>query len=135
VRSMLARADRLTDVELVHGHSLGEFPWTAEKYEAVLRTNSFFLSPAVSDAVSRGQADYTPCPMSVLPRLFREGPLRIDVALITVSPPDAEGHCSLGVSVDVVRAAVESAGLVIAQINPHMPRTGGDTLLATSRID
>lgn len=135
VRSMLARAERLTDVELVHGHGLGESPWIAEKYEAILRTNSFFLSPVVSDAVNRGQADYTPCPMSVLPRLFREGPLRIDVALIAVSPPDADGQCSLGVSVDVVRAAVESAGLVIAQINRRMPRTGGDTLLATSRID
>lgn len=135
VRSMLEQADRLTDVELVHGHSLGEFPWVAEKYEAVLRTNSFFLSPAVSDAVNRGQADYTPCPMSVLPRLFLEGPLRIDVALIAVSPPDESGQCSLGVSVDVVRAAVNSASLVIAQVNPQMPRTGGKSLLATSEID
>lgn len=135
VRSMLAHADRLKDLELVHIHGLGESPWIAAEYESVLRTNSFFLSPEVSDAVSRGQADYTPCPMSVVPKLFREGPLRVDVALVEVSPPDATGHCSLGVSVDVVRAAVSSARLVIAQVNPQMPRTGGNTLLSKSQID
>lgn len=135
VASMLARADRLKDVELIHGHGLGESPWIAEKYEAALRTNSYFLSPEVSEAVRRGQADYTPCPMSVLPRLFQEGPLRIDVALIAVSPPDEGGHCTLGVSVDVVRAAVNSAALVIAQVNPRMPRTHGKTRIATSEID
>ncbi len=135
IRSLLAGADRLKDLELVHAHVVGETPWIAAEYESVLRTNAFFLSPDVSDAVNRGQADYTPCPMSVVPRLFREGPLRVDVALVQVSPPDETGHCSLGVNVDVVRAAVASARLVIAQVNRQMPRTGGNSLVPKSRID
>lgn len=132
--SLLAQADRLKDVELVHIHGLGETPWIDARYESMLRTNSFFLSPDVSDAVARGQADYTPCPMSVVPQLFCDGPLPVDVALVHVSPPDSDGNCSLGLSVDVVRAALISAQLVIAQINPQMPRTCGDTLLPISRI-
>jgi len=135
MRSMLTRADRLQDLELVHIHGLGGSPWIGPEYESVLRTNSFFLSPEVSEAVSRGQADYTPCPMSVVPKLLRSGPLRVHVALIQVSPPDENGFCSLGVSVDVVRAAIESARTVIAQINPQMPVTGGKSLVSTSEID
>ena len=134
VRSMLAHAHQLKDIELVHIHSLHESPWVEAGYGSMLRTNSFFLTPDVSEAVSRGQADYTPCPMSMVPRLFREGPLQVDVALIEVSPPDAAGYCSLGVSVDVVRAAVTTARCVIAQVNPQMPRTGGDSLISTSQI-
>ncbi|MGZ0655506.1 GNAT family N-acetyltransferase [Coraliomargarita sp. W4R53] len=134
VRSMLAHAHQLKDIELVHIHSLHESPWIAAEYESMLRTNSFFLTPDVSEAVSRGQADYTPCPMSMVPRLFREGPLQVDVALVEVSPPDKAGNCSLGVSVDVVQAAVTTARYVIAQVNPQMPRTGGNSLISTSQI-
>ncbi len=135
VRSMLSYAHQFKDIELVHIHSLHESPWIAPEYESMLRTNSFFLTPDVSEAVSRGQADYTPCPMSMVPRLFREGPLQVDVALVEVSPPDTAGDCSLGVSVDVVRAAVTTARLVIAQVNPQMPRTGGDSRIPASKID
>lgn len=135
VRSMLSQAEKLQDVEIVHIHGLGETPWIDPRYEQVLRTNSFFLTPAVRDAVERGQADYTPCPMSEVPALFRSGRVPVNVALIQVSPPDADGNCSLGVSVDVVRAAIKAARVVIAQVNPLMPRTGGDTLLPASRID
>lgn len=134
VRSMLAHAHQLKDIELVHIHSLHKSPWVEAGYGSMLRTNSFFLTPDVSEAVSRGQADYTPCPMSMVPRLFREGPLQVDVALVEVSPPDAAGYCSLGVSVDVVRAAVTTARCVIAQVNPQMPRTGGNSLISTSQI-
>lgn len=132
---MLSQADRLQDVEIVHIHGLGETPWIDPRYEQILRTNSFFLTPAVREAVERGQADYTPCPMSEVPALFRSGRVPIDVALIQVSPPDEAGNCSLGVSVDVVRAAINAARIVIAQVNPLMPRTGGDTLLPVKRID
>jgi acetoin utilization deacetylase AcuC-like enzyme/acyl-CoA hydrolase len=135
VRSMLSYAQQFKDIELVHIHSLHESPWIAAEYESMLRTNSFFLTPDVSEAVSRGQADYTPCPMSMVPRLFWEGPLQVDVALVEVSPPDGTGSCSLGVSVDVVRAAVTTARLVIAQVNPQMPRTGGNSLIPSSKID
>jgi acyl-CoA hydrolase len=134
VDSMLAKAALYKDVELVHIHGLGETPWIDPQYEQVLRTNSFFLTPALRDAVERGQADYTPCAMSEVPLLFKGGPLPVDVALIQVSPPDAAGFCSLGVSVDVVKSAAESARIVIAQINPQMPRTCGDSLISTRRI-
>ncbi|MEO8616417.1 MAG: GNAT family N-acetyltransferase [Luteolibacter sp.] len=134
IDSMLGMSARFKDVELVHINGLGETPWIDPKYEQVLRTNSFFLTPALRDAVERGHADYTPCAMSEIPLLFKGGPLPIDVALIHVSPPDAAGWCSLGVSVDVVKAAAESARVVIAQINPKMPRTCGDSLISSRKI-
>ena len=134
VHSMLANAAAFKDIELVHIHGLGATPWIDPCYENVLRTNSFFLTPALRDAVERGQADYTPCAMSEVPLLFRNGEMPLDVALIQVSPPDANGMCSLGVSVDVVHAAVRYARIVIAQINPRMPRTGGDSLISTRKI-
>lgn len=134
VESMLASSSGFKDVELVHIHSLGATPWIDPEYGPVLRTNSFFLTPAVREAVERGQADYTPCPMSEVSSLFANGPLPLDVALIQVSPPDEAGYCSLGVSVDVVKSAVRNARTVIAQINPRMPRTCGDTLISVRRI-
>jgi acyl-CoA hydrolase len=134
VASMLDHAAGFKDVELVHIHSLGDSPWIAQQYENVLRTNSFYLTPAMREAVERGQADYTPCAMSEVGSLFRNGPLPLDVALIQVSPPDAKGWCSLGLSVDIVKSAAESAKVVIAQINPKMPRTCGDTLISVRKI-
>jgi acyl-CoA hydrolase/RimJ/RimL family protein N-acetyltransferase len=135
MHSMLRQADHFKDIELVHIHGLGETPWIDPKYADVLRTNSFFLTPALREAVERGQADYTPCPMSEVASLFENGPLPLDVALIQVSPPDADGWCSLGVSVDVVKPAARLARMVIAQINPKMPRTCGDTRISTRQID
>jgi acyl-CoA hydrolase len=135
VESMLAQAEFFKDVELVHIHGLGATPWIDPRYEQVLRTNSFFLTPALRDAVERGAADYTPCPLSEVASLFEDGPLPLDVALIQVSPPDDDGWCSLGVSVDVVKSAAKSARTVIAQINPKMPRTCGDSRISTRAID
>jgi acyl-CoA hydrolase len=134
IRSMLSQAKSLRDVEIVHIHGLGETPWIDSQYEGYLRTNSFFLTSQVQEAVSRGQADYTPCPLSEVPSLFSNGVLPIDVALIQITPPDEYGWCSLGVSVDVVKAAVESARVVIAQVNPHLPWIGGKALMTTKKI-
>lgn len=134
VESMLQAAAAFKDVELVHIHGLGPTPWINPEFAEVFRTNSFFLTPTLREAVSRGQADYTPCPMSEVASLFENGPLPINVALIQVSPPDDQGWCSLGVSVDVVKAAVRCAPIVIAQINPKMPRTCGDTLISVKKI-
>ncbi|MCW1886739.1 GNAT family N-acetyltransferase [Luteolibacter flavescens] len=135
VASMLRHADRFMDLEIVHIHGLGPTPWIEPQYEQVIRTNSFFLTPALHDAVERGQADYTPCAMSEVPALFQSGRMPLDVALVQVTPPDGDGLCSLGVSVDVTRAAVKSARLVIAQVNPKMPRTGGESLIPVKEID
>jgi acyl-CoA hydrolase len=135
VDSMLKQAAGFKDVELVHIHGLGETTWTDPKYAEVLRTNSFFLTPSLREAVERGQADYTPCPMSEVASLFENGPLPLDIALIQVSPPDEDGWCSLGVSVDVVKPAARFARTVIAQINPKMPRTCGGGRISIKKID
>jgi len=134
VASMLENTSGFKDVELVHIHGLGDTPWIAPHHEQVLRTNSFYLTPALREAVERGQADYTPCAMSEVASLFRNGPLPLDVALIQVSPPDAAGWCSLGLSVDIVKSAARCAKVVIAQINPRMPRTCGDSLISVRKI-
>src|SRR6185503_652430 len=85
--------------------------------------------------VNAGVSDYTPIFLSEIPALFRGKQMHIDIALIQVSPPDAHGFCSYGVSVDVVKAAAESAALVVAEVNPRMPRTLGDSFIHVSRID
>lgn len=125
VRSLLDCGQILQDVEIVHIMTLGPVPWTEPKWADVVRVNSFFLGPGVREAVVEGRADYTPCFLSEIPRLFAEGIVPIDVALVAVSPPDGRGFCSFGVSVDVVAAACRCAGRVIAQVNPRMPRTHG----------
>ncbi|NWK57615.1 GNAT family N-acetyltransferase [Verrucomicrobiaceae bacterium N1E253] len=134
VESMLASVSSFHDVELTHIHTIGEMPWIAKRYDDTLRTNTFFLTPSIQKAVAAGRADYTPCPLSDVPSLFGGHLLPVDVALIQVSPPDADGYVSLGVSVDVVKSAVKAARTVVAQINPAMPRTGGDARIPMRRI-
>ena len=90
--------------------------------------NSFFIAENVRDIIQEGLGDYTPIHLSDIPRLFDSGQLPLDVALIQVTPPDKDGICSLGVSVDIVKSATANASLVIAQVNPQMPRTLGDSL-------
>jgi acyl-CoA hydrolase len=139
----LARRAGLTDeadhpvygVEVVHLHTGGGARYAAPGMEKHFRTNALFVGPNVREAVGEGRADYLPVFLSEVPLLFRRGVLPLDVALIHVSPPDKHGFCSLGVSVDVVPAALESAKLVIAQINPQMPRSHGDGQLHVSDID
>ncbi|MFH1434627.1 MAG: GNAT family N-acetyltransferase, partial [Pseudomonadota bacterium] len=99
------------------------------------RLNAFFIGDNVREAVWKGRADYTPMFLSELPGLFRSGRIHIDAALVQVTPPDRYGYCSLGISVDISKAAVESADRVIAQVNPLMPRTQGDSFVPVSRID
>lgn len=135
VDEMLQHSQFYKDIELVHIHGLGKSPWIDPAYADILRTNSFFLTPAIREAVERGQADYTPCPMSEVASLFQNGPLPLDVALIQVSPPDESGNCSYGLSVDIVKSAAKVARIVIAQINPRMPRTHGDTRISIREID
>ena len=134
LRALAARAPELRGVELVHLHTEGEDPCVAPGMAASFHTNALFLGANVREAVARGDADYVPAFLSEMPRLFRSGVLPLDVAFVHVSPPDRHGYCSLGVSVDIARAAVEAAGTVIAQVNPRMPRTHGDGLVHTSRF-
>ena len=134
VDALTARAPKLRGVEIVQLHTEGRAPYAAPGMEESFRVNALFVGGLVREAVNDGRADYLPVFLSEVPSLFRKGVLPLDVALIHVSPPDRHGWCSLGVSIDVVIAAVQHATHVIAQINPRMPRTHGDGLLHVSRI-
>ncbi|MEG3638937.1 GNAT family N-acetyltransferase [Magnetococcus sp. PR-3] len=135
VDQLLAHIDQFHDIELTHILTLGDTPWAEEKYKDHLRLNSLFLGRGPREAVRDGYADYTPSFLSEVPALFEEGILPLDVAIIQVTPPDVNGYCSLGVSVDVVSSAVRHAKHVIAQINAYMPRTFGESFIHINQID
>lgn len=135
IGALTARAAELRDVELVHLHTEGPAPYADPSLRASFRTNALFVGANVREAVASGEADYTPVFLSEVPALFRRKILPLDAAFIQVSPPDSHGFCTLGVSVDVSRAAVEAAPMVVAEINPRMPRTHGDGLVHVRDID
>ncbi|MHB1354753.1 MAG: GNAT family N-acetyltransferase [Anaerolineae bacterium] len=126
---------RFNDVEIVHMLTVGSAPHVQQQYDRNFRHNSLFVGPGVRNAVYEGLADYTPIFLSEIPALFRSGRMPLDVALIQVTPPDRYGFCSLGVSVEAVRAAINAADLVIAQANPFMPRTLGDSFVHVEDLD
>ncbi|SFM86136.1 acetyl-CoA hydrolase/transferase family protein [Thermodesulforhabdus norvegica] len=135
VKALVDRAPELEDVEIVHMVAMGKAEYCKPGMEKHFRHNSLFVGATTREAVQQGRADYTPCFFSEIPRLFREGYLPVDVALIQVSPPDRHGFVSLGISVDYTKAAAECAKTVIAQVNPLMPRTYGESFLHISQID
>lgn len=134
VRQLVTCATHFADAEILHLLTAGRSEYVEPKFANYFRHNAFFIGPNVREAVTAGAADYTPIFLSELPRLFESGELPIDLALIQVSPPDAEGYCSLGVSVDVMPSVVKKARCVVAQINPQMPRTCGNSLLHVSQM-
>jgi len=134
VRALTAFGEDLADTEILHVLTLGVAAYAAPKYADRFRANAFFIGGSLREAVQDCRADYTPIFLSQLPGLFRSRRVPIDVALICVSPPDAHGYCSYGVSVDITKAAVESADLVIAQVNANMPRTLGDSFIHVDQI-
>ncbi|MCK5773787.1 MAG: GNAT family N-acetyltransferase [Thermoplasmata archaeon] len=123
------------DAEVIHVWTLGVAPYAKEKFKKNFRHNSFFIGENTRNAINSGLADYTPIFLSEVPNMFRSGMIDIDVALIQVSPPDIHGYMSLGISVDIVKAAIESASLIIVQINPLMPRVHGDGFIHIDDID
>lgn len=135
VQALAARADELPGTEIVHLLTQGEAPYTEKKLREHFRVNSFFISENVRDVIQQGLGDYTPIFLSDIPRLFVSGQIPLDVALIQITPPDERGICSLGISVDIVKSAAENAAMVIAQVNPRMPRTSGDCTLHVEDID
>ncbi len=134
IKAMTARSPTLRGVEIVHLHTEGDALYAAPDMAPHFHVNALFVGPNMRKAVEEGRADYIPVFLSEAPLLFRRGIIPLDVAMIQVSPPDEHGYCSLGVSVDVARAAVECAKIVIAQINPQMPRTHGDGFIHISKI-
>ena len=135
VQALGERGPGLYDVEIMHILTFGEAPYASKQLLANFRHNAFFIGPNVRGAINEGIADYTPILLSEVPALFRQKKVHLDIALIQVSPPDRHGFCSFGVSVDVVKAAVESADYVIAEVNPNMPRTLGDSFVHVDAID
>jgi acyl-CoA hydrolase/GNAT superfamily N-acetyltransferase len=125
----------VSDAELFQVWALGVAPYTDEKLKYNFRHNSFFIGPNTRDAINKGLADYTPILLSQLPNLFYRRHVPIDVAIIQTSPPDDNGYVSLGISVDITKAAVENASLVISQMNSHMPYVHGDALLPIDTLD
>ncbi len=128
------RIPALAGLEILHILSLGKPRFTQVGHDQC-RLKSFFVAAASREAVTEGRADYTPVNLVDIPGLFRSGAMTIDVALIQVSVPDDHGFCSYGVAVDIVKSAAESARHVIAQVNPRMPRTLGDSFIHVSHID
>ncbi|MBK6942309.1 MAG: acetyl-CoA hydrolase/transferase family protein [Planctomycetes bacterium] len=134
IDALVARSD-LDRVELWHLHLGGPIAFAAPQYADRIHSVSLFTSPALRDAIAEGRADFVPIFLSDIPALFTSGQVRLDAALVQVSPPDAHGNCSLGTSVDAARAATSTARLILAEINARMPRTHGDTIVPFERID
>lgn len=135
IKAMTARADELMDVEIIQLLAMDEVPYAEEELHDSFRVNSFFISKSLRESVKKGLGSYTPIMLSDVPRLLGKGQMPLDVSLIQVSPPDDDGMCSLGISVDVARAAVENSSFVIAQVNKKMPRTFGDSQISIYEMD
>ncbi|HEY1872310.1 MAG TPA: acetyl-CoA hydrolase/transferase C-terminal domain-containing protein [Chitinophagaceae bacterium] len=129
LKAVAEQADRLKDVEFVFITVYGDIYVDKPEFADRFKINSLFVSASIRAAVNEGRADYVPVFLSEIPDLFNQNILPIDVAMVQVSPPDKHGYCSLGVSVDVARSAVNTAKHVIAAINPNVPRTHGDGLI------
>ncbi|MGA9531585.1 MAG: acetyl-CoA hydrolase/transferase C-terminal domain-containing protein [Anaerolineales bacterium] len=135
LQALVEAAPALQDVEIVQVLTIGSADYVDPELAGHLRVNTLFISDNVRQAVNEGRADFTPCLLSEVPQLFSRGVLPIDVALIHVSPPDEHGFCSLGVEVGITKTAAGSAKIVIAEVNPRMPRTLGDAFIHVSKID
>ncbi len=138
VNSMVQYAEShpksIVDAELMQVWTLGVAPYAEQKFGSNFRHNSFFVGDNTRGSVNEGMADYTPIFLSRIPQLFRSKMIPIDVALIQTSLPDQNGYVSLGISVDICMDAIENASMIIAQMNPRMPRVHGDTFLSLEKI-
>jgi len=135
IKALQNRHHELENVELVSITNIGDIDFNNPEYRKSFFFNSLFVSENTRVIANSEYGDYVPIFLSQIPQLFRKNILPIDVALIQVSPPDAHGYCSLGTSVDIAKAAVETAKIIIAQVNPRMPRTHGDGFLNVEKIN
>lgn len=134
IHAMVERAHELKNIEIYQLHTEGDAPYTEEKYKGIFNTNAFFIGANVRKALAVGRGSYIPVFLSEVPRLLRQRIIPIHVALVSVSPPDKHGFCSLGTSVDATKAAIEMATVVLAQVNKFVPRTHGDAQVHMSRF-
>ncbi len=135
LRALVDRADELESVRIVHLHCEGPGPHLAPEMAGHFRHIALFIGPNAREAINEGRAEYVPAFLSDVPHLFRKRIVPLDVVLINVTPPDAHGYCSLGTSIDATLAAIDSAKVVIAQLNRAMPRTLGESFVHVDRID
>ncbi len=135
LKAMTARADELKDVEVTHILTFGYADYAHEEYKGSFRHRALFTGGNVRKAVNSGYAQYVPIFLGEIPRLFQSGELKINVALISVSPPDEYGFCTYGAGVDITKAACENADLVVAEVNPHQPRSLGNSFIHLNKID
>ena len=136
MHAMVARAEELRNVEVVHILTFADAPYTADSMKNSFRHNALFIGHNVRHAMQAGHADFTPIFLSEIPDLFRAGgTLPLDVALISLSTPDEHGFCSFGVEVGTTKPAAEEARMIIAEVNKQMPRTLGDSFIHISRLN
>ena len=135
IDALVDRSDELKDVEIIHLHTESDAKYVEPQYEGIFRCKSFFVGANVRKATQEHRADYIPVFLSEVPHLLRNDVLPVDVSLVQISPPDSHGYCSLGVSVDATLAAIEKASIVIAQVNPRMPKTLGNGCVHRSHFD
>jgi acyl-CoA hydrolase/RimJ/RimL family protein N-acetyltransferase len=135
VNALVEYSSHIYDAHIIHLLTMGTAPYANEKFREKFKMNSFFIADNVRDALQKGIGDYTPIFLSEIPIEFETGRIPVDVALISVTPPDVNGLCSLGVSVDIVKSAAANAKYIIAQVNSRMPRTFGDSFVHINAID
>ncbi len=135
VNALVEYSAGITDAHIIHLLTMGTAPYADERFREKFKMNTFFIAENIRDVLSRGIGDYTPIFLSDIPYQFETGRIPVDVALISVTAPDANGLCSLGVSVDIVKSAAANAKYIIAQVNSRMPRTFGDSFIHINDID
>ncbi len=135
VEALMRRAPFVEEVEIVHMMTMGAAPYVAREMAGHFRHNAMFIGGNVREAINEGRADYTPIYLSEIEGLFESGAMPIDVALLSLSPPDSHGFCSFGVGVDTSLTAAKCSRYVVAQINDQMPRTFGDSFIHVCELD
>ena len=135
VNELVSADNEIVDAEIYHFLTQGDAPYIGEDFARKFRTYCFYLAENVREAIVNGRGDYIPISLSEIPFLFRSGKLPLDIALIQTSPPDRNGNLSLGISVDIVKSAVENCLTIIAEVNEKMPRTMGESFIPLEMVD
>lgn len=135
VDALVKNKENFENSEIVHMVAMGKAEYVNSDMKKHFTHNALFAGASTRKAVQDGRADFTTCYFHEVPKLFKEGDLQVDVALIQTSLPDEHGNCSMGISIDYIKSAAENAKLIIAQVNKHMPRTMGDSFIHVSDID
>ncbi|WP_417800931.1 acetyl-CoA hydrolase/transferase family protein [Tenacibaculum sp.] len=135
IDTLCERYQEVSNVEIIQIHTHGKAKYLEEPYSKSFKLISCFVGDNVRKGVNMNNGDYIPIFLSEIHWLFRRNIYPLDVAFIQVSPPDKHGYCSLGTSIDITLPAIQTAKIVIAQVNPNVPRTHGDGIIHINNID